>query len=323
MLGEWYLPPGKCQAISTITEGIISISHPAPLSSQTRIPQTSSPLVDKSQATQAALLQIRRSEAGLVTPCCLSLARGLPGQHAHPLDHRTWKDVQAPGNDGRGRARRRRDIEPFVSKAGLSVDSLAAYGQSASGVIKQGLSRAWGQTEFQVNLKLGLTPSAGDPKRRTCRSQPLRPVEVYLNRRRQGSQQNCFTVRPAVVSVRATLNRPPSEESRLPEPAPGETVSRGNAAASESLRQLLRVHLEQLPSGVTRQAQPRMPIGRLLPPVVRPARPLAAPAPASTRKRLIALQITTTSMPSRSGAAWNGFSWRVGHIDRSRLSSAL
>ena len=59
---RWYLPPGKCQAISTITEGIISISHPAPLSSQTRIPQTSSPLVDKSQATQAALLQIRRSE---------------------------------------------------------------------------------------------------------------------------------------------------------------------------------------------------------------------------------------------------------------------
>ena len=65
MLGEWYLPPGKCQAISTITEGIISISHPAPLSSQTRIPQTSSPLVDKSQATQAALLQIRRSEPRL------------------------------------------------------------------------------------------------------------------------------------------------------------------------------------------------------------------------------------------------------------------
>src|SRR5512135_1672760 len=71
MLGEWYLPPGKCQAISTITEGIISISHPAPLSSQTRIPQTSSPLVDKSQATQAALLQIRRSEADVMKtwPC--------------------------------------------------------------------------------------------------------------------------------------------------------------------------------------------------------------------------------------------------------------
>ena len=49
MLGEWYLPPGKCQAISTITEGIVSISHPAPLSSQTRISQTSSPLVDKSR----------------------------------------------------------------------------------------------------------------------------------------------------------------------------------------------------------------------------------------------------------------------------------
>src|SRR5271166_5795976 len=75
MLGEWYLPPGKCQAISTITEGIISISHPAPLSSQTRIPQTSSPLVDKSQATQAALLQIRRSE-----PCSgLSLVGPGPG----------------------------------------------------------------------------------------------------------------------------------------------------------------------------------------------------------------------------------------------------
>ena len=40
MLGEWYLPPGESQVISTITEGAISISHPACLSSQTRISQT-------------------------------------------------------------------------------------------------------------------------------------------------------------------------------------------------------------------------------------------------------------------------------------------
>ena len=80
MLGEWYLPPGKCQAISTITEGIISISHPAPLSSQTRIPQTSSPLVDKSQATQAALLQIRRSEA----PARVDRRAGGAGRPAGP-----------------------------------------------------------------------------------------------------------------------------------------------------------------------------------------------------------------------------------------------
>src|ERR1017187_2040467 len=40
MLGEWYLPPGECQVISTITEGTISISHSACLSSQTRISKT-------------------------------------------------------------------------------------------------------------------------------------------------------------------------------------------------------------------------------------------------------------------------------------------
>ena len=87
--GEWYLPPGKCQAISTITEGIISISHPAPLSSRTRIPQTSSPLVDKSQATQAALLQIRRSEAPFRSDrVCLGLTligpQTLYTKHRHP-----------------------------------------------------------------------------------------------------------------------------------------------------------------------------------------------------------------------------------------------
>ena len=31
MLGEWYLPPGECQVIWTITEGTISISHPGSL----------------------------------------------------------------------------------------------------------------------------------------------------------------------------------------------------------------------------------------------------------------------------------------------------
>jgi hypothetical protein len=42
MLGEWYLPPGACQVISTITEGTISISQPPSLSAQTRTSQTSS-----------------------------------------------------------------------------------------------------------------------------------------------------------------------------------------------------------------------------------------------------------------------------------------
>ena len=53
MLGEWYLPPGKCQVISAIKEGTISTSHPALLSSQTTISQTSSPLADKSHAPLA------------------------------------------------------------------------------------------------------------------------------------------------------------------------------------------------------------------------------------------------------------------------------
>ena len=92
MLGEWYLPPGKCQAISTITEGIISISHPAPLSSQTRIPQTSSPLVDKSQATQAALLQIRRSEPILLDPSCSSLVRHRRVDHSGQENSRSAID---------------------------------------------------------------------------------------------------------------------------------------------------------------------------------------------------------------------------------------
>src|SRR5512135_3649170 len=92
MLGEWYLPTGKCQAISTITEGIISISHPAPLSSQTRIPQTSSPLVDKSQATQAALLQIRRSEPILLDPSCSSLVRHRRVDHSGQENSRSAID---------------------------------------------------------------------------------------------------------------------------------------------------------------------------------------------------------------------------------------
>ena len=40
MLGEWYLPPGECQVISTITEGTISISQPESSSAPTRIFQT-------------------------------------------------------------------------------------------------------------------------------------------------------------------------------------------------------------------------------------------------------------------------------------------
>ena len=40
MLGEWYLPPGECQVISTITEGTISLSQPESSSAPTRIFQT-------------------------------------------------------------------------------------------------------------------------------------------------------------------------------------------------------------------------------------------------------------------------------------------
>ena len=42
MLGEWYLPPGECQVISTITEGTISISQLLSLSAPTTITQTPS-----------------------------------------------------------------------------------------------------------------------------------------------------------------------------------------------------------------------------------------------------------------------------------------
>src|SRR5208283_1462463 len=48
MLGEWYLPPGECQVIWTITEGTVSISHHAIHPLPTRIPQTPFPQADKS-----------------------------------------------------------------------------------------------------------------------------------------------------------------------------------------------------------------------------------------------------------------------------------
>ena len=47
MLGEWYLPPGECQVIWTITEGTVSISHHAIHPLPTRIPQTPFPQADK------------------------------------------------------------------------------------------------------------------------------------------------------------------------------------------------------------------------------------------------------------------------------------
>ena len=63
MLGEWYLPPGECQVISTITEGTISISHSPFLSAQTRISQTSSLQADTSHVSSThPCSQIRRSE---------------------------------------------------------------------------------------------------------------------------------------------------------------------------------------------------------------------------------------------------------------------
>ena len=54
MLGEWYLPPGKCQVIWTITEGTISTSHPAILSASTRIFQTRSLQTHSVHAPQSA-----------------------------------------------------------------------------------------------------------------------------------------------------------------------------------------------------------------------------------------------------------------------------
>jgi len=59
MLGEWYLPPGECQVISTITEGTISISqrHSCPL--RRGSPQPPSLLADKSHALQCTF--VRRS----------------------------------------------------------------------------------------------------------------------------------------------------------------------------------------------------------------------------------------------------------------------
>jgi hypothetical protein len=49
MLGEWYLPPGECQVISTITEGTISISRSPFLSTRTPITQIPSLQVDTPQ----------------------------------------------------------------------------------------------------------------------------------------------------------------------------------------------------------------------------------------------------------------------------------
>lgn len=65
MLGEWYLPPGESQVISTITEGTISISHSPFLSAQTTITQPPSLLADKSHALQYT--SVRRS-GGLSLP---------------------------------------------------------------------------------------------------------------------------------------------------------------------------------------------------------------------------------------------------------------
>ena len=51
MLGEWYLPPGKCQVIWTITEGTIPTSRHAIKFRWTRIPQAPHPPADRTYAS--------------------------------------------------------------------------------------------------------------------------------------------------------------------------------------------------------------------------------------------------------------------------------
>ena len=62
MLGEWYLPPGECQAIWTITEGTISISHLAILAARAGLPRTPYP---EALSTKDAQLVPRPRSGGL------------------------------------------------------------------------------------------------------------------------------------------------------------------------------------------------------------------------------------------------------------------
>src|SRR5208283_3265524 len=87
MLGEWYLPPGECQVIWTITEGTVSISHHAIHPLPTRIPQTPFPQADKSNNPRPTTVPrsgglsldlATLSRAGIRLPNSPSWRRSLP-----------------------------------------------------------------------------------------------------------------------------------------------------------------------------------------------------------------------------------------------------
>src|SRR5208283_5961706 len=73
MLGEWYLPPGECQVIWTITEGTVSISHHAIHPLPTRIPQTPFPQADKSNNPRPTTVPRSGGLRVLSGPSCWSI----------------------------------------------------------------------------------------------------------------------------------------------------------------------------------------------------------------------------------------------------------
>ena len=77
MLGEWYLPPGACQVISTITEGTISFSRP-PLIIHLSGDDPNTVSVSTSRLNPSSRIspQIRSSEAVAVSGCGDPIAVG-------------------------------------------------------------------------------------------------------------------------------------------------------------------------------------------------------------------------------------------------------
>ena len=72
MLGEWYLPPGECQVIWTITEGTISISHLAILTARAGLLRTPYP---ETLSTKDAQLVPRPRSGGLTLEQVLQSSR--------------------------------------------------------------------------------------------------------------------------------------------------------------------------------------------------------------------------------------------------------
>ena len=64
MLGGWYVPPGKCQVIWTITEGTIPTSRHAIQFRWTRIPQAPHPPADRTYACNFSISVGNRSAHG-------------------------------------------------------------------------------------------------------------------------------------------------------------------------------------------------------------------------------------------------------------------